>query len=86
GRYGDYFTRLVQEAGYEDALLLNVDGDVTYSAYKGVELGTNLLTGPYRDSLLSKAYSEAIATNSVNTVVLTDFDRWIPSLNVPAMW
>lgn len=86
GRYGDYFTRLVQEAGYEDALLLNLDGDVTYSAYKGVELGTNLLTGPYRDSVLSKAYSEAIATNSVNTVVLTDFDRWIPSLNVPAMW
>ena len=86
GRYGDYFTRLVQEAGYEDALLLNLDGDVTYSAYKGVELGTNLLTGPYRDSALAEAYSEAIATNSVNTVVLTDFDRWIPSLNVPAMW
>ncbi|MGW9157769.1 adenylate/guanylate cyclase domain-containing protein [Microbacterium sp. NPDC055665] len=86
GRYGDYFTRLVQEAGYEDALLLNLDGDVTYSAYKGVELGTNLLTGPYRDSALSRAYSEAIATNSVNTVVLTDFDRWIPSLNVPGMW
>ncbi|WP_181156504.1 adenylate/guanylate cyclase domain-containing protein [Microbacterium sp. MYb66] len=85
-RYGDYFTRLVQEAGYEDALLLNLDGDVTFSAYKGVELGTNVLTGPYRDSVLAKAYAEAIATNSVNTVVLTDFDRWIPSLNVPAMW
>lgn len=85
-RYGDYFTRLVQEAGYEDALLLNLDGDITYSAYKGVELGTNLLTGPYRESALAKAYAEAIATNSVSTVVLTDFDRWIPSLNVPAMW
>lgn len=85
-RYGDYFTRLVQEAGYEDALLLNTDGDVTFSAYKGVELGTNLLTGPYRDSALAEAYAEAMATNSVNTVVLTDFDRWIPSLNVPAMW
>lgn len=86
GRYGDYFTRLVTEAGYEDVLLLNLDGDVTYSAYKGVELGTNLLNGPYRDSALADAYSEAIATNSVNTVVLTDFDRWIPSLNVPSMW
>ncbi|PRB18231.1 adenylate/guanylate cyclase domain-containing protein [Microbacterium sp. MYb62] len=85
-RYGDYFTRLVQEAAYEDALLLNTDGDVTFSAYKGVELGTNLLTGPYRDSALAEAYAEAMATNSVNTVVLTDFDRWIPSLNVPAMW
>ena len=85
-RYGDYFTRLIQEAGYEDALLLDLDGNVTFSAYKGVELGTNVMTGPYRESALAKAYAEAVATNSVNTVILTDFDRWIPSLNVPAMW
>ena len=86
GRYGDYFTRLINEAGYEDALLMNLDGDVVYSAYKGVELGTNLTTGPYRDTSLSTAYAEAVATNSVSTVVLTDFERWVPSLNVPTMW
>ncbi|MFK4762917.1 adenylate/guanylate cyclase domain-containing protein [Microbacterium sp. ZW T5_45] len=85
-RYGDYFTRLINEAGYEDALLLNLEGDVTFSAYKGPELGTNLATGPYRDSALAEAYAGAIATNSVSTVVLTDFERWIPSLNVPTMW
>ncbi|WP_144875715.1 adenylate/guanylate cyclase domain-containing protein [Microbacterium sp. 1.5R] len=85
-RYGDYFTRLVREAGYEDALLMNLDGDVVFSAYKGPELGTNLLTGPYRETTLAQAYSDAIATNSVSTVVLTDFERWIPSLNVPTMW
>lgn len=65
---------------------MNLDGDVVYSAYKGTELGTNLTTGPYRDTALAQAYAEAIATNSVNTVVLTDFERWIPSLNVPTMW
>lgn len=86
GRYGDYFTRLVDEAGYEDALLMNLDGDVVFSAYKGVDLGTNLMTGPYRESALAKAYSDVIATNSVSTIVLTDFERWIPSLNVPTMW
>ncbi|PCE15706.1 hypothetical protein AUC47_12585 [Microbacterium sp. SZ1] len=85
-QYGDYFTRLIQEAGYEDALLMNLDGDVVFSAYKGPELGTNLLTGPYRDTSVANAYSEAIATNSVNTVILTDFERWIPGLNVPSMW
>ena len=86
GQYGDYFTRLVSEAGYEDALLLNLDGDVVFSAYKGVELGSNLMSGPYRESALAKAYADAIATNSVSTVILTDFERWIPSLNVPTMW
>lgn len=86
GRYGDYFTRLVNEAGYEDALLLNLEGDVVFSAYKGVDLGTNLTTGPYRESALAKAYADAMATNSVSTIILTDFERWIPSLNVPTMW
>ncbi|CAM3537331.1 adenylate/guanylate cyclase domain-containing protein [Occultella aeris] len=85
-RYGDYFERLVTEAGYEDALLLNLDGDVVYSAYKGVELGTNVDTGPYGDSAFAQAYRDAIATNSVGTIVLTDFERWVPSLNMPTMW
>ena len=85
-RYGDYFTRLVDSLEYEDALLLNLDGDVVFSAYKGVDLGTNLLTGPYRESQLSHAYADAMATNSVETVEMTDFERWIPSMNVPAIW
>ncbi|MFK0402651.1 adenylate/guanylate cyclase domain-containing protein [Microbacterium sp. NPDC090225] len=85
-RYGDYLSRLVNQADYEDALLLNLDGDIVFSAYKGVELGSNLNTGPYRDTMLAQAYADAIATNSVSTVVLTDFERWIPSLNVPTMW
>lgn len=85
-RYGDYFTRLIQQAGYEDALLLNLDGDVVFSAYKGIDLGTNVNTGPYRDTAFAQTYRDTIATNSVDSIGLTDFERWIPSLNVPTMW
>ncbi|HWS50894.1 MAG TPA: adenylate/guanylate cyclase domain-containing protein [Microbacterium sp.] len=85
-RYGDYFSRLIEQVGYEDALLLNLEGDVIFSAYKGVDLGTNLNSGPYRDTEFAETYRETIATNSVNTVGMTDFERWIPSLNVPAIW
>ncbi|MFE7018344.1 adenylate/guanylate cyclase domain-containing protein [Microbacterium sp. NPDC057650] len=85
-RYGDYFARLVEQAGYEDVLLLNLDGDVVFSAYKGVDLGTNLNDGPYEESALAGAYRKAVATNSVNTTELTDFERWIPSLDIPTMW
>jgi class 3 adenylate cyclase len=85
-RYGDYFTRLIEQGGYEDALLLNLDGDVVFSAYKGVDLGTNVNTGPYRDTAFAQTYRDTIATNSVNTIGLTDFERWIPSLNMPTMW
>ncbi|HZU93226.1 MAG TPA: adenylate/guanylate cyclase domain-containing protein [Microbacterium sp.] len=85
-RYGDYFTRLIDRAGYEDALLLNLDGDVVFSAYKGVDLGSNLNTGPYRDTAFADAYREVIATNSVDSIEMTDFERWIPSFNVPSIW
>lgn len=85
-QYGDYLSRLVGEVGYEDLLLLNLEGDVVYSAYKGVDLGTNLEDGPFRDSALAQAYRDTLATNSVNAIATTDFERWIPSLNVPAMW
>lgn len=85
-QYGDYLSRLVGQVGYEDLLLLNLDGDVVYSAYKAVDLGTNLNDGPFRDSLLADAYRDVVASNSVSTVRTTDFERWIPSLNVPTFW
>ncbi|WP_341976570.1 HAMP domain-containing protein [Microbacterium sp. LTA6] len=85
-RYGDYFSRLIEEAGYEDALLLNLEGDVVFSAYKGVDLGTNLNTGPYRDTAFAQTYRDTIATNSVDALGITDFMRWIPSMNMPTMW
>ncbi len=85
-QYGDYLSRLVSQVGYEDLLLMNLDGDVVYSAYKGVDLGTNLNDGPYRDSVLAKAYRTVIATNSVDAVETTDFERYVPSLNVPTIW
>ncbi|MDQ0643646.1 adenylate/guanylate cyclase domain-containing protein [Microbacterium murale] len=86
GRYGDYFSRLIEHVGYEDALLLNLEGDVVFSAYKGIDLGANLNTGPYRDTAFAETYRETIATNSVDAIGMTDFERWIPSLNIPAMW
>lgn len=85
-RYGDYLARLVAAVGYEDLLMLNLDGDVVYSAYKGTDLGTNLNDGPYRDSPLAEAYRAVVASNSVEAVEITDFNRWIPSLNVPTLW
>lgn len=85
-QFHDYFQLLIDEIGYVDLLMLNTDGDVVYSAHKGVDLGTNLTDGPYRDTVLAEAYRDAMATNTVNTVETTDFERYIPALDVPALW
>jgi len=46
--YHDYFREPVERFHYEDALLLDTDGNVVYSAFSGADLGTNVEAGPHR--------------------------------------
>ena len=84
-RYNDYFRTMVLRANFEDALLLDTAGNVVYSAYKGVDLGTNILTGPYRESSLREAYQKAIASNTIDYVGVTDFSDYQPA-DEPTAW
>jgi class 3 adenylate cyclase len=45
-----------------------------------------VLAAPYTDSALANAYREVLRTNTVDALATTDFDRYIPSLNVPTAW
>ncbi|HNM84536.1 MAG TPA: hypothetical protein PKI77_08435 [Mycobacterium sp.] len=85
-KYNDFFREIVHRFEYDDALLIDPQGNVVYSAYKGVDLGTNILTGPYRDGDLSQAFDKAISTNTVDFVVGTDFSAYLPSYNEPTAW
>lgn len=84
-RYNDFFRSIVSRFEYEDALLLDTRGNVVYSAYKGVDLGTNILTGPYRDGELRQAYEKALASNAVDYVGVTDFGYYEPA-DEPTAW
>lgn len=84
-RYNDFFREIVQRFQFEDALLLDTRGNVVYSAYKGVDLGTNILTGPYREGGLSDAYQQALTSNAVDYVGITDFGDYQPA-DEPTAW
>lgn len=86
GQYHDYFRRMTQLFNYEDVLLLNTEGDIVYTAYKGVDLGSNVDSGPLQRTNLSAAYSAAMTGNIADAVVLTDFGVYPPSLGSPAAW
>src|SRR5262249_39756407 len=66
-------------------LLLDTQGNVVYSAYKGVDLGTNILTGPYREGQLRDAYQKALASNARDYVGITDFGDYQPA-DEPTAW
>lgn len=85
-RYQPFFADITKRFGFEDALILNTTGDVVYTAYKGVDLGTNVLTGPYKTTKLAEGYRQAVQAVSVDETFVTDFERYAPSLGMPTPW
>ena len=85
-RYNGYFREFAIRMGFRDALLINAKGDVVYTAHKGVELGTNILTGPFRgEGLLPDAFRKAMASNDIDFSETTDFAEYLPS-GQPTAW
>jgi len=85
-RHHDFFRQIVARFGYGDALLINNRGDVVYAARKGADLGTNILTGPFRETNLRQAYDEAMASNQVDYVAITDIQNYQPAGDRPTAW
>lgn len=84
--YHDYFRRMIELFGYEDVMLIDADGNIVYSAYKGIDLGGDLDSGPLRTSNLADAYTAAMSANVVDQVAFADFAAYPPSLQLPAAW
>jgi class 3 adenylate cyclase len=84
-RFNDFFKEVVKRFEFEDALLLDTRGNIVYSAYKGVDLGTNILTGPYKGGDLTQAYDKAMDSHAVDYVAITDFGDYQPA-DEPTAW
>lgn len=85
-RYHPYFARMLEQLNYQDILIIDTQGNVVYSVYKGTDLGTNLLTGPYALTNLAQAYRNALSDRLLDSVVFTDFETYRPSIDTPAAW
>lgn len=85
-RFDFYLRDIVTRFDYRDALLIDLQGNVVYSVMKGPDLGTNILTGPYRESNLRDAYEKALRSNDVEFVWITDFQPYQPQLDAPTAW
>jgi class 3 adenylate cyclase len=85
-QYHRFFQELVSRYGYEDVMLIDEEGNVVYSAYKGVDLGTNVLDGPYDGTNLRTSFEQAIESNSVDFVSISDLERYQPSYGIPTGW
>ncbi len=55
-----FLTTYINSRGFEDVYLIDAAGNVIYSVQKGEAFGTNLISGPYRDSNLATLYQSLI--------------------------
>ncbi|WP_139797671.1 adenylate/guanylate cyclase domain-containing protein [Mycobacterium noviomagense] len=85
-RFNSFFRDIVTRFEYGDGLLLDTNGNVVYCVNKDADLGTNILTGPYRESNLRDAYEKALGSNDVNFVWITDFQTYQAQQGAPTAW
>ena len=74
-------TALDAFGAYDIFLIDDAYGDIIYSVFKEIDVGTSLLDGPYADSGLGRAWAESLETDDV---AIVDFDPYLPSYLAPA--
>ncbi len=80
--YGRNVTRFQNDSGYYDIFMIcAAHGHVMYTAEKEIDLGTNIRTGPYKNSGLNKIWEKTVRTKAVSIV---DYAPYAPSNGDPA--
>ena len=82
-KYHKNFNSLLKNFGLYDVFLIDKSGTVVYTAFKEKDFATNLVSGPYKNSGLARAFKEALSFG-ISKVFFSDFSPYEPSYNQPA--
>ncbi len=84
-RIHPFLRAMAERLGYYDIYLISLKtNSVLYSISKEPDFASNLLSGPFSDSSLAKAYLEAKKIHDPGHVVLSDFRVHTPSFGAPS--
>ncbi len=84
-KYNPTFANFIDKLGHGDVMLVDSSGNVLYSAFKEADFGTNLLTGPYKDTNIANSYETAINSSDKNFTIITDYEFYSPSNEKPIL-
>ncbi|RXJ74206.1 methyl-accepting chemotaxis protein [Veronia nyctiphanis] len=82
-KYHGNYRLFLEEFGFYDIFLVDTSGNIVYSVYKELDYATNLFDGPYANSGIAEAFSQAIGMEK-GQYAFTDFSPYYPSYNSPA--
>lgn len=77
----EFLTNFVQHYEYYDAFLIQPAGQVFATVKHEPDYGTNILSGPYKDSNLGRLIAQVLETGEFG---ISDFEPYPPSQNEPA--
>ena len=69
-----FLTDYKESSRYGDVFLLSPQGDTIFSVNRAEELGTNLITGPFRNTALAKAFDRA---RTLLETGISDFEPYL---------
>ncbi len=83
-KYHTIFKRYAQRVGIADLYLVDLaTGYVVYSLTKEIDFGTNLISGPLKNTGLGKSFLELQKTTDENFIKIIDFQFYDPSYGTP---
>jgi methyl-accepting chemotaxis protein len=84
-RYHPLLRSYLKRFGYYDLFLVDSEtGHIVYSVFKEVDYATSLVSGPYRDSNIARAFRAARDGGAASFVRLVDFEPYAPSYGARA--
>ena len=84
--YQPFFADFANRFNFEDVMMIDTDGNVVYTTYKGVDFGANVLGGAYKNTKLAEGFRKAMLAASVDDVYFEDFEEYLPAYGAASPW
>ncbi|WP_193182976.1 methyl-accepting chemotaxis protein [Nisaea sediminum] len=78
-----WFRKLAEDRGYADVMLIDNEGNIIYSVLKDQDFATNLIEGPWKDTVLAQTVARIAENPEAGRVTMTDFHPYEPRGGAP---
>lgn len=85
-KYHPHFRDYLERYRFYDIFILDNDGELVYTVFKELDLGTNLITGGLKDSNIGELYSRLRNSSDQNNLQASLFGFYAPSYGAPAQF
>ncbi len=86
-KYHEYFRKITNDSRYNDLLLVDLSGNVVYSAKKNIDFASSIVSGPFSNTEIANVFNAVkyLGTQE-STVVISNFSEYLPDYQEPVLF